>query len=100
MLGRFDFFYRAERGAASLTKAGLSFDAYWEAKGAYQMALDLPEDIELGDAIEAAKAAGMPKGSMRSGCFEIQTPTGIWSHINERRIDVAKPNKIVFQPWE
>ena len=64
---------------------------------------DLPEDMELADALEHAYEAGMPRGSARAGCVEIQTDRGIYSHVNDKRIDVSTPRRaknVVFKTWE
>lgn len=62
------------------------------------------ETATLVDILAAAKAAGMSTGSQRSGCFEVQTDLGIWSHHNpifrERGYGRLDPNKAIFQTWE
>lgn len=55
---------------------------------------------DLQTIIEAAWAAGVSKGSQRSGIFEVQTDDGIYSHINEKKIDPSKPNKVEFLTWD
>lgn len=62
--------------------------------------LDLPETVTLAEALDAAHAAGMSKGSQRSGCFEIQTDRGIWSQVNGKKIDPTRPELTPFKTWE
>jgi hypothetical protein len=52
------------------------------------------------EALAQAKTLGLPKGSHRRGCFEIQGDAGIWQHQDEKRIDFAQPQKIVFISWD
>jgi hypothetical protein len=93
----FNFFFRAERSKESL--AGQSFDEYWASRPANDLSVELPEDTDLPAALKAALEAGMPKGSHRGGCFEVQGPRGIWKHSSERRLIGAVPSKIVFKSW-
>lgn len=66
--------------------------------------VEVPATATLVDILEAAKAAGMSTGSQRSGCFEVQTDLGIFSHHNpvfrERGYGRLDPHKAVFQTWE
>lgn len=89
---RWDFFYRHESQLHNPKDVP-----------AECITLDLPADLSLGDALEAARAAGMPKGSHRTGCFEVQNDLGIYSQIDYNRIDLsapAKAAKVVFKTWE
>ena len=40
------------------------------------------------------------RGTHRSGIFQVQTNAGIWEHINEKKIDVKKPQLLQFISWE
>jgi len=91
------FFYRAETRSECLH--GLTYGEYWSQKGAYYINVELPLDTDLGTALAAAIEAGCPKGSARSGIFEVQNPLGIWSHKHERRIEVGNKN-VSFKTWE
>ena len=43
---------------------------------------EIPSTVE--ELIALGRANGMPKGSARSGCFEIQTPDGCWLRKDRR----------------
>jgi hypothetical protein len=68
------------------------------------------EDLEEAGPIEALRMAletaysmGLPKGSHRSGCFQVQSEFGIWSQKNEKRIDLSTDKKaalVSFKTWE
>jgi len=62
--------------------------------------LNLPADTSLADALAAAYAAGMPRGSHRAGCFEVQCPTGIYQHVEGNRLDGAPATKVQFKTWD
>ncbi len=90
--GSFDFFWRNESNRVDPRSVA-----------AETMRLSLPVTTTLEDAISAARAAGMPKGSARTGCFEVQGPNGIWSHVRESRIDLSTPRRaanVVFKTWD
>ena len=66
-----------------------------------------PEEVEEEGAAEVvsrllgmAWEGGMPKGSQRTGCFQIQTDVGIFSSTTRGRFNPAKPDTIVFKTWE
>ena len=60
-------------------------------------------DVE-GDTVEellaAAQAQGMPKGSSRSGCFEIQCEAGIWQRRDGRQWGKLTSANAVLKTWE
>lgn len=91
-MGRWDFFFRAE----SNRRDPKSVPAHY-------ISLVLPDDLPLAEALEAARKAGMPKGSHRTGCFEVQSPLGIYSHVANARIDLSTPRKaakVRFLSWD
>jgi hypothetical protein len=54
-------------------------------------------------ALEFAWASGMPKGSHRSGCFQVQSAFGIWRQVEGNRFDCSTPRKaakIQFKTWD
>lgn len=57
----------------------------------------VPADATLADILAAAYAAGMPKGSARAGCYEVQTDAGVWSSPTRSRLN---PNTAVFKTWD
>ena len=97
---RFDFFFRAETSKASLK--GMTYVEYWTERGSKMISVDLPADTTLAEAMIAGRAAGVPKGSHRSGCFQVQTDLGIYSSTHEfgRRIDPNRPSTFTFSTWE
>lgn len=82
--GRWDFFYRVE-------------NKQFDPDDIRDLSVDLPADLPLADALAAAHAAGLPKGSQRSGCFQAQNDLGIWDSHNGKRFD---PAKATFRTWE
>lgn len=63
----------------------------------------VPVDATIADIIHAAHEAGASVGSSRSGIFEVQTDTGIWSRADGGKLEVdteRKLSKIVFRSWE
>lgn len=52
------------------------------------------------EALQLAYANGLPKGSFRCGCFEIQSDEGIYSHKEDKRLDFNRPDKFTFTPWD
>lgn len=67
------------------------------------LTLDLADETTLPEALCAALAAGMSKGTHRSGCFEVQTDRGIWSQRDGNRIDLSTTRKVAlttFKTWE
>jgi hypothetical protein len=51
-------------------------------------------------ALDAAKALGLPKGSHRSGCFQVQCEHGIFSEAKGVRFNPKFPERITFNTWE
>jgi hypothetical protein len=74
------------------------------ARGATSLRVTVPATATLVDILAAAYAAGLPKGSQRSGVFEVQTDLGIYTHHNpvfrERGYGRLDPDKAIFQTWE
>ena len=48
--------------------------------------ITVPADASLADILGAAYALGMPKGSARGGCYEVQTDAGVWSSPARSRL--------------
>lgn len=64
---------------------------------------ELPDGTTLADALAHAYANGLPRGSARCGCIEVQNDLGIYSHRLGNRIDLSTPRKaanVVFKTWE
>jgi hypothetical protein len=97
-----DFFFTAERNKTAL--AGTTWDAYWKTNpAAVRIAtLELAAGTTFRDALEAAHAAGVPRGSNRSGIFEVQNDNdGIWTHRRGYRNLTKSPAKnVVFTSWD
>ncbi len=93
---RFDFFYRRETRHRTFAEHAK--------RAADVVSLMLPASTGLDAAISAAIAAGMPKGSQRSACFEVQTDAGIWQHrdaaIRERAYGRISSSNAIFTPWD
>ena len=88
---RWDFFHRPETGPNPRDN-----DCY-----AYTFELDADTSIEA--AMAHAYANGLPRGSHRCGCVEVQNDRGIWSQKEGNRIDVSTPRKrakVIFRTWE
>lgn len=58
---------------------------------------DVPEGASLAELLDLAYASGMPRGSHRRGCFEIQTDDGIWMHPGEKNMRCGGG---VFKTWD
>tara|TARA_R100001086_G_scaffold92068_1_gene45621 strand:- start:413 stop:781 length:369 start_codon:yes stop_codon:yes gene_type:complete len=60
--------------------------------------------LTLQEALVAALDARiLPKGSHRSGCFQVQTDRGIFQSAKDSRIDLSTPRKaanVFFASWE
>lgn len=86
-------------------KSGKTFDPNADGRP-WDVELEL-EDSSTFEALQvilnAAYAQGVNKGSRRSGIFEVQTDDGIWSHINNRRIEIdteRKRKNVEFKSWK
>lgn len=66
--------------------------------------MQLPRNMDLATALETAQAEGViSRGSHRSGCFQVQTDDGIFSQVNDRRIDLSTARKaelVEMKTWE
>lgn len=73
-------------------------------RGADYIEVEVTTDATLADILTAARAAGLPRGSSRSGCFEVQTDAGIFTHHNpamaERGYGRLDPARAIFNTWE
>lgn len=87
---RYDFFYRRQNNDTA---------KMFSADNVRCLTLTLTDDLSIADAITAALAGGMSKGSFQSGCFEVQTDSGIWARIDGKSITHA-PHKAIFRTWE
>jgi hypothetical protein len=81
----YDFFHKTESNTGTHKVKTYRFD------------LDT-DDVE--EALEMARELGLPKGSARCGCFEIQSDLGIWSHVNDKPLRWDRPDDITFTPWD
>lgn len=91
MLHPFDFFWRTENKDP---------EKVFSVENSRQMRLLLPEDTSIEQALAAAHAQGMSKGSYRSGCHEVQGPRGIWLGTNARKIVPSKTNSFSYKTWQ
>lgn len=58
--------------------------------------ITVPADASLAAILAAAYAAGMPKGSARAGCYEVQTDAGVWTSPTRSRLN---PSTAAFRTW-
>lgn len=69
-------------------------------RGAHYVSVEAPATSTLVEVLALATAAGLPKGSQRAGCFEVQSDLGSWQHHNpafrERGYGKLDPAKAVF----
>lgn len=90
---RWDFFYRTENSRRN-PKDGEVYSVSWS----------FPAGTSLAFALKWMRDEGkLGQGSQRAGCFEVQTPEGIWSHVTESKIDLstpAKAKKVIFKTWD
>ena len=60
--------------------------------------------LSLQEALEAAlEGRIIPKGSHRSGCFQVQCDRGIWTSAADSRMDLSTPRKaakVWFASWD
>lgn len=94
--GRWDFYYRAERNKASGVHPRDTEPKLAQA--------EFPVGTSLAFALEYMWAERqMPRGSARAGCYEVQTPDGVFSQVNDAKIDLTTPRKaanVVFQSYD
>jgi hypothetical protein len=83
-----DFFYFTESNRIDPT-----------AKPAVSISFEMDADLSAAEALQDAWAMGMPRGSNRTRCFEIQNSRGIFRCDDGKRLD--RPTKPpVFKTWE
>lgn len=88
---RWDFFYRAENRRLPLPEKEATYE--------------LPANITTAqEALEYVWSKFMiPRGSQRSGCYQIQNDLGVWEQVNGKRMDFstpAKATKVTFKTWK
>lgn len=68
-----------------------------------ELRVEVPDDATVDEILAVAHAAGMPKGSSRSGVFQIQTDNGIFQHADARRRERGYGRittaTSIFQTW-
>lgn len=65
--------------------------------------MQLSVNTELKVALKKAESNGVTKMSKRTGCFEVQTPHGVYYHVRGSRIDLDTAQKranVVFKTWQ
>ena len=92
MTENFDFFI--------FTETNLRPWAEQVAMGASCFTLALPVGTPIGEALAAARAAGMPQGTSRSGCFEVQTDSGIHQRVDGRGWGRITESNSEFLTWD
>ncbi len=102
--GRWDFFVKTENknfNPENEDEAGYySFDIDFVSAECFEELN--PLDI-LAEVLAHCYNNGMPRGSARAGCYEVQCDFGIFSHKNGARIDLTTARKrlnVVFKTWE
>jgi hypothetical protein len=87
---KWDFFHRAE---SKKPRAEMAIYVYtWEI-----------DTQDLATALAHARSNGLPRGSFRAGCVEIQTDLGIYNQAEGNRIDLSTPAraaKVIYKTWE
>lgn len=87
---RWTFFHRRESNSKDV-----------KAQPCIPYELELKADLTLEGALEAAHEEGMPQGSARGGCVEIQNDLGIYTTRSGRKFDpVRRPDDVVFKTWQ
>ena len=75
----------------------------FDADNIISVAIEVSSDWSLSEILATAIAnVAVPKGSARSGVFQVQTVEGIFAHVNERKIDLSsdrKAAKVLFASW-
>ena len=99
-VGNWAFFWTTYRSKKLLK--GLTHAAYWRKRGAKTAVVQLAVTLDLGEALAAARAAGLfGVGTHQVGCFEVQTPIGIYWHARGYyNLNKAKAVDVRFQSWE
>jgi hypothetical protein len=82
---RVDWFHRTES-----TK-------FYNERPAQAFQVVVAKGASLAEILAAGYAAGLPKGSARGGCFELQTDDGIWSSPTGGRMN---PKTAIFKTWD
>jgi hypothetical protein len=82
---RYDFFHKTESNTGRHRVKCFTFN----------IATDDPAT-----ALNEARLLGLPKGSARCGCFEIQSDLGIWSHNQDKPLRFDRPTEFTFTSWE
>lgn len=92
-----DFFWTTYR-----SRGGLTHSEYWASRPAHTGRLNLPDGISIRGALAAAREAGLfGKGTSQTGCFEVQTSAGIFTHTRGfANLGRAKDKDIVFRSWD
>lgn len=62
----------------------------------FEFPIDCDPSRSISDILTDAWAMGLPKGSHRAGCFEIQTDDGIWQSSNGKRLNSKNAS---FHTW-
>lgn len=87
---RWDFFHRRESNRR---------DVRSQPCVPYVFEIDT-EDLKT--ALDYAYENGMPRGSHRTGCVEVQNDQGVYSREDGNRIDMSTPRRAAktnFEPW-
>lgn len=63
----------------------------------FDLDVDCDPSRSILDILNDAWALGLPKGSARCGCIEIQTDAGIWSSTTGSRLN---SRNAVFHTWD
>ena len=63
----------------------------------FDLDVDCDPDRGIEDILKEAWSLGLPKGSARCGCVEIQTDDGIWSSSTNTRLN---KRNATFTTWE
>lgn len=89
---RYDFFIRTETNRRS-----------WEdqvKRPANIFTFEIEGEHDVDELIALAISMGMPKGSSRSACFEIQSDEGIFSRIDGRSYGRLTNRNSEFNSWD
>ncbi len=87
---RWTFFHRRESNSKNM-RAQPCVPYEWE----------LGSGLTLADALLFAYEEGLPRGSARGGCVEIQNDLGIYTTKSGRKFDLEKrPEDVMFKTWQ